>query len=83
MIRWSDIGEVEKRKPETKSSAPVYTREEIAEKMADALINSSQEFIRYENVLCHFSDYESILDIYRFSIDHYAIVNHNQLALID
>ncbi len=48
MIRWSDIGEVEKRRPETKSSAPVYTREEIAEKMADALINSSQQFIKYD-----------------------------------
>ena len=48
MMRWSDIGEVEKREPQTKSSTPVYTREEIAEKMADALINSSQKFIKYD-----------------------------------
>ena len=48
MMRWSDIGEVEKREPQTKSSTPVYTREEIAEIMADSLLSSSQQFIKYE-----------------------------------
>ena len=48
MMRWSDIGEVEKREPQTKSSSPVYTREEIAEIMADALVSSSQQFIKYD-----------------------------------
>ena len=48
MMRWSDIGEVEKREPQTKSSTPVYTREEIAEIMADSLLSSTQQFIKYD-----------------------------------
>lgn len=36
-----------------------------------------------DEALCHFSNYESILDIYRFSIDHYATVDQNQIALIE
>ena len=48
MMRWSDIGEVEKREPQTKSSTPVYTREEIAVIMADSLLSSTQQFIKYD-----------------------------------
>ena len=84
LIKWETLGKLEWKDFGFKEGVDPESKERLAEKMADALITSSQEFINNnnENTLRHFSNYESILDTYRFSIDHYVTVNRNHFALI-
>ncbi|MBE6684333.1 MAG: hypothetical protein E7592_01620 [Ruminococcaceae bacterium] len=79
MIHWSSIGQVEKHEPSIKSAETIYTREEIAEKMAEILVSTSQEFIDYNNSDNFTRKYKDIPTEYHDILDAYIeIANLNR-----